>query len=231
MCAMVAAPSKAWSVMAVTTMLLLATLSSVGAGILPMQLTINQRSTECIYEKFEQDDHVTLSVFVTSGAELRGTAVLEGPVAPHDVDGGKDLYDAEQNFNSGTRYGDRSKTLSVEEVVDFEHLADDENFDDDDDNHTPDFSEEELAKMKVPARRAHEAKKKMAAKKKALNRRGAATKKVTEGEPFQHTELISVPGWYRACVRGSWYQVRREPIKCPNSSLKSEVLDNSVCDL
>jgi hypothetical protein len=56
----------------------------------------------------------------------------------------------------------------------------------------------------------------MAAKRKALKRRGATKKATGEGEPFQHTELISIPGWYRACVRGSWYQVRRKPTQVFN---------------
>eukprot|EP00957_Ditylum_brightwellii_P093615 7128786-Ditylum_brightwellii.AAC.1 len=46
---------------------------------IPMLYSINQRNTECLYDKVDAGEHMTMSVFVTTGQELRATAILEGP--------------------------------------------------------------------------------------------------------------------------------------------------------
>lgn len=141
---------------------------------------------ECLYEKLEADEYATMSVFISSGAELRGLAKFEGPVAPASVTTTSDLHNSAQRFSRGERFTtggkvmDRSRikdgfdsrgNILVSEQVDFEHITDDQYLIDDD----------------------------------MIYHRNRFA-----GEANQKTFHIIVPGWYRACVIGSWYQISAE---------------------
>lgn len=178
--------------------------SSFVSGI-PMQVTINQRSTECIYDKLELDESVTMSVFILSGAELRGTAILEGPIAPPEANTGKELQDSLDEFQKGKKFG---KLTVINENVDFEHLQpqvpdDDGRMDDDDDGDTRPLTGDERRKRNEKRReKAREMRKQQ--EKKRLEREKVIR---DEGQPVQKTVQAKAAGWYRLCVRATWYQV------------------------
>jgi hypothetical protein len=159
-----------------------------------------------------------MSVFILSGAELRATMTLEGPVAPASITTGAELKQAMDKF-TGSEYGEH---IILQEVVDFEHLQTNILAQEDDDDHAhiedddvqPAEGEDvnsEAFKKKVEDRkrrialarnRAKEAKKHREKTREEIHKQFR-----DEGEPFQKTLKAKAAGWYRACVRGTWYQV------------------------
>ena len=173
-----------------------------------------------------------MSVFILSGAELRATMNLEGPIAPMSINSGAELQQAIDTFASAIDHTDYS---IVQEVVDFEHIqiqAVTEEDDDDDfhavetgDDGVPEGedvnSEAFLAKQEQRRQQAQLARTRAReARRKRDQMREETQRKVRdEGEPFQRTLKAKADGWYRACVRGTWYQVR-----CVNSSSACNLL-------
>jgi hypothetical protein len=145
-----------------------------------------------------------MSVFILSGAVLKATATLEGPVAPPDVDSGTALLDATERFRRGERFGDH---LITEEVVDFEHLQEDIKDDDiEADEEEPPEGEDPVGRRARIQRNRERAKQR---RQKELARKVIVQQKIrSAGEPYQVTMQARSAGWYRTCVRGTWYQVR-----------------------
>lgn len=118
---------------------------------LPLAIGIPSGTEECLYERIgERDEHLTASVFVLSGDELRCGLVFEGPVAPVDLDlddvkrkagtGGTELnnyltrYSKEgpAMFTSG-KWGDSMlnvKPFRMAELIDFEEEIEEDYQDD-----------------------------------------------------------------------------------------------------
>ena len=205
-------------------------ISTVGylcpVSAVPLQYSIPQRATECLYDKLNAGEQVTLSVFITSGAELKATAIFEGPVAPHDAESGVDVQNFVKQYQMGHRYGSGKKgaegNIRKERTVDFENddWDDDDELWDDDDVYDDDdyFDDDDVAerkrqseKTKSAKERAEERKKRMEEKKKRYEKRRAEKLKkhnrVGEGDPDQKTYKAEVAGWYRSCVRATWYPV------------------------
>jgi hypothetical protein len=162
-----------------------------------------------------------MSVFILSGAELRATMTMEGPVAPMSVKTGAELQRAMDAYTGNHDYGVHQ---FVQDVVDFEHLQahsallleeDDDDLDTNEgddtiegmDMNSTDFQiklEERRRRAQLAHARAREA------RKRREQIREETHKKVREeGEPFEATFKAESPGWYRACVKGTWYQVRK----------------------
>lgn len=185
---------------------------------LPMTITVNHNSMECLYDEVEKGEKVTLSLFVLTGAELKGSLLLEGPVSPSNVTSGKDLQtQVDQHVNDGVVWGPFSK---IEEDVNFEHLIpeiseDDGERDDDDDNLMPanddEITEEERAKRMAERHKHAQLARKRAieARRRRINRMKANNLR-KDGDPVQKTLTAKESGWYRACVKGSWYQITAE---------------------
>ena len=164
---------------------------------------------------------MTISVFILSGAELRATMTLEGPIAPLSITSGAELQHAMDKF-TGHEYGEYS---IVQDVVDFEHLQTREMAESDDDDDPQLYHRDpsvddvvgedvnsEAFKAKIEEKnriselaraRAREHK-----RKREKMREDIARKVRDEGEPAQRTLKAKAEGWYRACVKGTWYQVR-----------------------
>jgi hypothetical protein len=72
-----------------STLFLLVT-AVLPATYLPLSYTIPATTTECLYERIiAPHEHITSSIFILSGEELRATYIFEGPVAPPiDIIGG-----------------------------------------------------------------------------------------------------------------------------------------------
>lgn len=150
-------------------------------------------------------EHVTMSVFILSGAELKATSTVEGPVAPPEVDSGSALLEATERFRRGERFGE---LMIVEEVVDFEHLqaSIEEDYEDVDEEEAPEGEDPMARKARIQRNRERARQR----RDKELARKEEVQKKVRSvGEPYQVTMQAKAAGWYRACVRGTWYQVRK----------------------
>jgi len=109
---------------------------------LPLQVTINQRQSECLYEILNKGESVTVSVFVLSGNQLKATYSLEGPIADVDVKSGTELYTKGEEHPPGKR----NTNLAVTQEVDFEHLMDeiddDDQYDDDDNDDDDEYNDD-----------------------------------------------------------------------------------------
>ena len=148
-----------------------------------------------------------MSVFILSGPELKASSTLEGPVAPPDVDSGKALLDATERFRRGERFGQHT---IEESVVDFEHLQ--ASFESEEEEEAV---EEEIPENEDAAARRdriqRQREKARERRQREQQRQEKTQKKIrSAGEPFQTTTQAKSAGWFRACVRGTWYQVRTE---------------------
>lgn len=187
---------------------------------LPMQVTINQRQSECLFEKVNAGESVTVSVFILSGSQLKATYSLEGPIANLDVESGTELYRKGQEFSVDER--NPRNQLSIVEEADFEHLNDeidddDDSFDDDDDDDDEDDDDSPInpddpdADGKRRERRERQRKRFLDLKKKREQKKLSALKKIRQdGEPISKTKKAPVSGWYRMCVTSKWNQVVAE---------------------
>jgi len=134
----------------ITTLLGFIVLSNVVQSI-PLTHFISQGAQECVYERLDADEHMTVSIFITSGASLKGTISIQGPVSPILDDEGKEearmLLAATKRYDTGTRYAvnivhgsvppprdtDLSGyEISVSEKVDFEKIVEEVRADYDD---------------------------------------------------------------------------------------------------
>lgn len=179
-----------------------------------MQVTINQRQSECLYEKLEEGESVTVSVFILSGSQLKALYSLEGPIANIDVESGIDLYKKGQEFSPNHR--DKNQMI-VSQEVDFEHLNDEMDDDDsvDDDENDDMYNDDEPiepgdpdADKKRRDRRERQRKRFLDLKKKREEKKLAMLKKIRQdGEPILITKKAPKAGWYRMCVTSNWNQV------------------------
>lgn len=188
--------------------LVIGTLCVAQIAALPIQMTVNQRANECIYESLGENEAVTISAFVLSGAELKATLTFAGPVASLGADTALDLQDEIARFDAG--HHDTDNVIEVTEVVDFEHLSLGElNYRDGDDDDEDDDGTATAEERKE--RRAQRRKRALENRKKREDHSANQKKKIREeGEPYQRTFRVTTPGWYRFCVQGTWYQVVAE---------------------
>jgi hypothetical protein len=152
-----------------------------------------------------------MSVFILSGASLKATATLEGPIASTDVSSALELYEGGEQFSGNNDQG----TVRFKTVVDFEHLS--TGALDEDDDSTVKLEEEPAIDAKDPdalekrrQRREKQRESFLLAKQNREEKRILQQKKLREdGEPFQYTTKATGAGWYKTCVQATWTQVSR----------------------
>jgi hypothetical protein len=152
----------------------------------------------------------TLSVFILSGPELKGTVLMDGPLAPLAVDTAEGLQSAINAYADKEEETDSS--IAYSEEVDFEHLKAEISEDDDEEEDEEDEVIDEKDPDAADKRRKQRERRRerfMEAKKKRDEKRALMQKKIREdGEPFIKTFKAPKPGWYRVCVEATSYQVR-----------------------
>lgn len=164
---------------------------------------------------------MTVTSFILTGTELRARVEFQGPVAQADVANALDLNEAIVAFEKGRHQYVEEANILFEEDLDFEHLSlkeetfeeDDLVIDDDDmvDDDKLSSQDRKEALEKRKARRAQQRKKALEARHRAEQNMHRQKKKIREeGKPFQKTFRAPVAGWYRFCVRATWYQVVAE---------------------
>jgi len=188
---------------------------------LPMQITVNQRQPECLYEKLDEGESVTVSIFVLSGSQLKAVYSLEGPFADLEVDSPIEIYNNGQNFANSVRSKNKADIINFMQEVDFEHLmdeVDDDAFMDDDDDDDDEYDDDAPIKADEPnaeekrrQRRERQRKKFLEAKKKREETKAKMMKRIRQdGEPIMTTYKAPQSGWYRMCVTASWNQIVAE---------------------
>lgn len=195
-----------------------------GAVSLPMTVTVNHNSKECLYDLLEKGESVTISLFILSGAELKGGLLLEGPVSPSSVASGLDLHEMVQKHEHEKK-GNRAAFTRIEEDVNFEKMIQQENDmpgefgeinDDDGDLWMQMEDDDRLTEEQIERRREERRKQHQMARQRAADVRRRqndlmkANNLVQDGEPVQRTIVAKSAGWYRACVKGNWYQISAE---------------------
>jgi hypothetical protein len=127
--------------------------SQLTGTYLPLAYTIS-KTPECLYERISSSsEHITGSVFVFDGSELKALVAIEGPVAPIDIDletdkeySGHELQMAIDRYNKeGTKaFGDDIDLIRFAQLVDFE--SEEEMYDD-----APEggLSEEQVREMEM----------------------------------------------------------------------------------
>jgi len=120
-----------------TLILATATLLATTHAI-PMMYKISKHETECLYEKVESKEHVTLSVTILSGDTLTATASLAGPFSAVDSTVSSELYAQGQAFYKDGKAGRKGnnkggRQLFIKYPVSYEEIFDlDDDYEDDD---------------------------------------------------------------------------------------------------
>jgi len=180
-------------------------LASTSTGITKLE-----RNSRLVLQHFLRES-VTMSVFILAGSELKATVTFDGPI-PEDastpIDSGIALQEAIKKWDGGwTRH---ESAMTVSEVVDFEHLNLGLGEDDDEDEAMEEIPEEETPDQRRE-RRARQRKKALEARQRKDKLKMKQRQKVRqEGEPWQKTVKAPLAGWYRYCVKATWYQVTAE---------------------
>mmetsp|Transcript_47974 Transcript_47974/g.71073 ORF Transcript_47974/g.71073 Transcript_47974/m.71073 type:complete len:344 (-) Transcript_47974:113-1144(-) len=197
---------------------------------MPMTYLIPHKVNECLYEKLEAGEFVTMSVFISGGSDLKGTVTLEGPVAHPYAETAAEINKFIQLYEGGKRFGkeiaketgqekpdprNRNKLdLMIREAVDFEEIADlgldmDDFYDDDDDimiyADDDELPEEERARRQDMIDERKKEKKEMMQKHKNMG-----DKRLRDGSPWKKTVEVDVAGWYRGCLKATWFEINAE---------------------
>ncbi|KAL7521235.1 hypothetical protein ACHAWX_005920 [Stephanocyclus meneghinianus] len=131
-------PTSFTPTLLLTSLLHLTTAKSTGI-YLPLSYTISHPHPQCLYERITSpQEHLTSSVYVIDGSELRAAVVVEGPVAPADLDlntenehSGVELQkyiDRYEREGPTKMFGKNVEIVHFAELVDFE--AEVERYDD-----------------------------------------------------------------------------------------------------
>jgi hypothetical protein len=167
----------------------------------------------------EKGEKVTMSLFILSGAELKGGLLLEGPVALPNATSGSDVLDmVDVHENGRVTWGPFGK---IEEDVNFEQVipdfsSEDNVRDDDDDNLWKQMDDDKLSAEEITRRMEERKKHAQIARQRAMEARKKRVQRIkqkgirVDGEPVQRTLTAQSAGWYRACVKGNWYQITAE---------------------
>jgi len=202
---------------------------------LPMIITVNPHSKECLFDYVDEGESITVSIFILSGAELKGGLSLEGPLSRNSGDDLSSGVELQQITDSYDHHGSGNRLFrNIIEDVNFERMLSNEaagSYDDDDDGygraddddlnlwlqeddeHMDDdeiLAEKRRSQMLQRRKRAMEARKRALEARHRREERMKANNIVKDGEPIQRTIKADLSGWYRACLRGSWYRITAE---------------------
>jgi hypothetical protein len=137
------------------TLLHRTTPQTITGTYLPLAYTITYPQPEFLYERITQkNEHLTSSVYVVEGNELKAAIMIEGPVAPIDVDlnteqehSGVELQKFIARYEKGEQkkmFDNDIKPIVFTEMIDFE-----EEMERYDDVPAGGISEEEIRQMKM----------------------------------------------------------------------------------
>jgi emp24/gp25L/p24 family/GOLD len=216
-----------------------------------MQMTINQRTSECFYDILNQgyvwyqlrkcfflcfslqilnvltssvrcfvksiivSEYATMSIFILSGASLKATAEISGPLNEgHHIDSGTAMLEAANKWDHTGRHND--DMVDEKTLVDFEHLNIGPPVEGGDSSIELDNELLNAEKMNEDSEGADERRdRRVDARKRALearelreaHKRRQRKKVREEGEPFETSIMALEGGWYRFCVVAHYNQV------------------------
>ena len=187
---------------------------------LPVTYVVPTRSKECLYDKLEADEFLSMSLFISQGKKLVANAIIEGPVALSSDNTATELNESLQKFGMGRRYGidmssaeartieevrkknvDKTGTLRMEEKVDFENFEYADAEIDDDDDVAKEYDDDD--RIRTHMERKHHKLMRL-----GLQRTEAQLRR--DGEPYERTIQVVSPGWYRVCASALYSEVSVE---------------------
>jgi len=197
----------------------------ININALPMQMLVTQRSSECLYELLDQGESATVSAFILSGPELKAEVQFQGPLGTAETS--DELAEAIAKFDREDHSAavHEEKMILFSSVVDFEHLSlgeydeggseeeeeDDDAAEDDEKSNEDGEGKDAHSAEALKHRRLMDRKQALEARYRREQHHLKQKKFVREeGEAFQKTFKAPVEGWYRFCVRATWYQVTAE---------------------
>jgi hypothetical protein len=216
-------------VMFLIVVCLVLTLQMSLVNSVPLSYSISQGGKgECFFERLDSKEHLTVSVFILSGAQLSCSISIQGPVSPVVDDKSTHpnqlIWSNVQKYDHGTRFAsNQDDEIHFQDHLDFESILDKErpDYDDfleDENDQYPEMYHEIVgddetitAEEKASREKKFEAYKNRMAKQK--EQRGKkevvpATPGIRrEGEPWQGTFQTKAPGYYRVCISSAWHPV------------------------
>jgi len=227
----------------------------------PLTYSIQQGGKgECFFERLDANEHMTVSVFILSGAQLRGSVSIQGPVSLLNAENSQHLSPNQaiwtnvQRYDHGTRFAaNKNDEIHFEDQLDFEAILSkerpdyDDFLEDEDDKYPQMYHEivgdDETIKAEEKADRE---KKFEAYKKRMLDQKKQRKQKQEgyvpsagigrEGDPWQRTFQVKQPGYYRACISSAWhpvnilYCVRFIHYHCSGGRLPGVIFCNPLLD-
>lgn len=203
------------------TFLLTGSISQL-TGVLGNYITyyVPSDGQECIYDLLEEDEYVTMSVFVSEGERLECTTNLEGPLAPKHVTEGGDLFHHALQFEAGNgnyaEYRTRGRPVKgyddvgyngnvrLSDFVSYEEMEMRHDFDDDDNDFDDRMMLDDVDDHVIIERRMQQKSRKM---EKQTDKRTIEKRRIREnmermfdGLPYERTVQVYAAGWYRLCV-------------------------------
>jgi hypothetical protein len=180
---------------------------------IPQTIKVKPNSKECLYEVISDDEALTASLFIVSGAELKGTLLLEGPLTRDEIKSGIEMQALIDRHEKGTHIKE-DYYQKIEEDISFEQLFQepqlDSNTDIDDDNAWKETDDDKMENEAVHRRAEERKRHARAARKRLLENRQKNAGRSHDGESFERTLRSKSKGLYRACVKGSWYEITAE---------------------
>jgi emp24/gp25L/p24 family/GOLD len=182
--------------------------SAAVAVVIQIDLQLLRLSPSLRLLQPSRSELVTMSVFILSGAELKGTVQFSGPIASLNIDSGLPLYEGATKLERGSH---DPNMLKFSEVVDFEHLnlgeVDLEDLQTPDEpligeKDTPEARQERRAKQRKVALEARQRKEQHKAKQKSKVRE--------DGAPYLKSFKVEKPGWYSFCMVASHQTITAE---------------------
>jgi hypothetical protein len=195
----------------------------------PLSYSISQGGKgECFFERLDSKEHLTVSVFILSGAQLSCSVSIQGPVSPVEDDKSHHpnqfIWSNVQKYDHGTRFAsNKDDEIHFQDHLDFESILNKErpDYDDfleDENDQYPEMYHEIVgddesitAEEKAAREKKFEAyRKRMAKQKEDRGKKGAVPTTPgirREGEPWQGTFQAKTPGYYRVCISSAWHPV------------------------
>ncbi len=199
-----------------------ATTSQYYTNHIPIRYKVNQKQTECIYDKYEKGEHITFSVFIVealkNGKPLCNV-LFEGPITTQNLEESDNNSNGNRNkrtLGRTIRQGlldefpkniqDHKTSLSTHIKVDWTHAGE----------------EQDKLLLRQELERENNAKRKQRSHTDPLHN-PVLTHASPTIEPFELTNVIPVTGYYRVCAQADMHALVVE--MDVRSSLKMGGLD------
>jgi len=204
--------SRAAGIVATSALLSLCCLSVVkNVNAYPIQYVVEYGRQKCLYDRLEEDEYLTMAIFINEGDSLEANVIMEGPVSVDKHDGAAELHTAIQQFerNKGAHSVSRQRngvnSKGVLHISDHVSYDNDIPFDDDDDD-IPEFEGDDDRKMQNHAEMVES----INAEKMKIRDLKHEQQDRMDGVSYEKTFQIQNAGWYRVCAEATHSKITVE---------------------